>query len=83
MPILFLTWHPSAPNTMSFSILIGCLIKWFVMKYGGERAYRKGKPLMFGLIAGDMLGGIVPSVIGLVYYWATGEIPKAFQVTPG
>lgn len=82
-PILFLTWHPSAPNTMFFSLLAGCLIKFIVMKYGGERVYKAGKPLMFGLIAGDMLGGIIPSIIAFVYYTATGDLPKSFSVMPG
>lgn len=81
--ILFLTWHPSAPNTMWFSLLAGCLIKLGVTKYGGERMYQKGKPLMFGLIAGDMLGGIIPSIIAFIYYMATGDLPKSFSVMPG
>jgi hypothetical protein len=54
-------------------------MKFVVMTDGGESAYRKLAPLMFGLIAGDMLGEVVPSIFGLLYYLATGEISKSFS----
>jgi hypothetical protein len=38
--------------------------------------------LWIGLIAGDMLGGIIPSIIGAVYYLVTDEVPKKFMVMP-
>jgi hypothetical protein len=29
-----------------------------------------------------MLGGLIPMIIGLGYYWQTGEPPKRFLVLP-
>ena len=61
---------------------LGCLIKVLVTKYGGAGAYRRLKPVMIGIIAGDMLGGLIPMVIGAIYYFATGKVPKSFTVLP-
>jgi hypothetical protein len=58
------------------------LIKVAVMKYGGANIYQRLKPLMFGLIAGEMMGGMIPMVVSLVYYLATGDQPKSFWVMP-
>jgi len=54
-----------------------------VTKYGGAGGYQKLKPLMLGLIAGDMMGGGIPIIIGLVYYLVTGLPPKSFRIMPG
>jgi hypothetical protein len=53
------------------------------VKYGGNNTFDRLKPLMVGLIAGEMLGAFVPCVAGAVYYVVTGEPPKAFHVLPG
>ena len=31
------------------------------------------KPLMFGFVADDMLGGIAPTIIDTIYYYAMGH----------
>jgi hypothetical protein len=54
-----------------------------VTKYGGMGLYQRLKPLMFGLIAGDMLGGVTASAIGAAYYFATGKPPVYFQIMAG
>ena len=41
------------------------------------------KPLMFGLIAGDMLAGIGITIFGICYYFMTGEVPKHYLVLLG
>lgn len=40
------------------------------------------KPLMIGVITGDMVGGVIPMIIGAVYYFRAGEPPKSFRVLP-
>ena len=83
-PVIFLMWYSTyTGRVFCASLLIGWFIKVAVTKYGGAAGYQKLKPLMFGLIAGDMLGGIVPIVIGFIYHAITGEIPKPFRVMPG
>jgi hypothetical protein len=81
-PVMFLVLDTWQSRNFAFSFLLGCLIKVLVTKYGGAKGYQKLKPLMIGLIAGDMLGGLIPMIIGLGYYWQTGEPPKRFLVLP-
>jgi len=82
-PVLFLIWATYPARRFAASFLLGWFIKLVVTKYGGESAYRKLKPLMFGLIAGDMLGGIIPMIIGAIYYLITKETPPKFLIMPG
>ena len=81
-PVMFIVLGTFQSRTLAFSFLIGCLIKVLVTKYGGAAGYRRVKPFMVGVIAGDMLGGLVPMVAGAIYYFATGEPPKRFLVLP-
>jgi len=82
-PILFLVWNSYPAKALGFSFLVGWIIKAGVTKYGGVKTYQNLKPMMIGLIAGDILGGLIPSVIGIIYFLATGEPPRSFQVMPG
>ena len=83
-PVMFLVWSTYAGNAFAQSFIIGWLIKTLVTKYGGASIYQKLKPLMFGLIAGEMLGGVVPMIVSLIYYLLSGyELPKPFAVMPG
>jgi len=81
-PVLFLILGTYQSRTLAFSFLVGWAVKVAVTKYGGASTYRRLKPLMIGVIAGDMLGGLAPMVIGAVYYYVTGQPPKLFRVLP-
>jgi hypothetical protein len=65
---------------ISFSFLLGWMIKSAVVKYGGVRSYQKIMPLMIGLIAGDLLMGLITIVTGAIYYFATGRAPVEYRV---
>jgi hypothetical protein len=82
-PILLLIWGVAPATRYVGSFLIGCLIKWAVVKYGGDKAYRQAKPLMIGLIAADMLMGVTTGIIGGIYYSITGEPPPRFATLVG
>ncbi|MCE9613847.1 MAG: hypothetical protein K8T26_06190 [Lentisphaerae bacterium] len=82
-PLLFLMMGTWSSRSLAFSFLIGCLVKSGVMKYGGARLYQRLKPLMIGLVAGEMLAAILPVIIGAVYYFVKGLPPLGFRVTPG
>ncbi len=82
-PILFLTWATEPQWRLCGAFLVGWLIKSGVTKYGGARVYQKLKPFMIGLIAGEVLGAVVPSVIGAIYFVCTGKVPPRFLVLPG
>jgi len=79
-PVMFLvlgTWHS---RLLGFSFLIGWFAKRCVTKYGGAAAYQKYKPLMIGLVTGELLGGIIPMIIGAVYYLVRGQPPQQFSI---
>jgi len=82
-PVLFIVLGTFQSKMLGPSFLLGWLIKCMVNKYGGATLYQKLKPLMIGLIAGEMLGGVVPMAIGFIYYLCTGETPKSFSVFRG
>lgn len=81
-PLMFAVWGTWHARPFAFSLLLGCLIKMLISKYGGARAYQKLKPCMLGLIAGELAGAIIPMIIGAVYYFATGRPPVSFRVRP-
>lgn len=75
-PVLFLVWFTRPGMALASSFMIGWLVKALVTKYGGGSVYRTLKPLMIGLIAGEMATGVVSMIIGAAYYFTTGEMPK-------
>jgi len=75
-PVMFVFLGSGHGQMMALSLLLGWLIKTSVAKYGGARLYHKIKPLMVGLIAGEVVAQFIPMVIGTIYYVATGETPK-------
>jgi hypothetical protein len=79
-PLLFLVLGTWQSCCLAFSFLLGWLAKICVTKYGGAALYTRLRPLMIGLIAGEMLGGIVPMIVGAVYYAYTGNPPRVFAV---
>ena len=81
-PVLFLVWITHPGRVFASSFLVGWLLKTLVTKYGGIPIYRRLIPLMFGAIAGELLGGLVPVVISAVYYRITGELPVRFVILP-
>jgi hypothetical protein len=77
-PVLFLVWSSFPMQWIAWSFLAGWFIKAVVTKYGGARVFQKLKPFMFGIIAGDLIGGVIPFAIGLTYHAATGQQPPHF-----
>ena len=54
-----------------------------VMRFGGSKCYQFLKPMFIGLIAGDLIAGLMVIVVGGIYYAVTGEPPKSYYVLPG
>lgn len=81
-PLLFVTWGTEPIWRMCGAFLVGWLVKNLITKYGGARTYERVKPVMFGLIAGEMIGAVIPCVVGFIYYLATGNPPVSFLVLP-
>jgi len=79
-PVLFLVWGDWAGYQTAWPFLLGGGLKLVTTRYGGAQAYQRMKPLMFGLIAGDMLSGIGITLFGFAYHYFTGELPKPYVV---
>ncbi len=79
-PVMFLTLATYQSIVLSFSFLIGWLIKSLVTRFGGGKLYQDLKPFMAGIVAGEFLAGVIAIIIGLVYYFTTGNPPKSFAI---
>lgn len=83
-PVIFLVMIPWAATQFAFSFMIGWAVKASVTKFGGEQTYQRLKPVMFGVIAGELLGALLPIFWGWFYYWWNdGQLlPKSFLILP-
>jgi hypothetical protein len=83
-PVLFLCWGTFPAMAFAQSLLLGWVIKTGVTKFGGGKKYQELKPMMVGIIAGDLLGGLLFMVIGISYHAATGRTtPIQYLIFPG
>ncbi len=82
-PVLFLVWGTYAATYFGMSFLIGCVIKTLVLRIGGAQAYAHARPLMVGLIVGELLGALLWMVVGAQYYLIHGLTPAGYSVFPG
>ena len=74
-PLMFALWATGHIRHFAGAFFLGWVIKVLVTKYGGTRLYGRLKPLMIGLIAGEILGAVLPCIVGAIYYACTGEPP--------
>ena len=81
-PIIFLVWGTWAMDSFATSFFLGWMIKAAVTRFGGLDAYRRVKVLMIGIIAGDVLGGLVFMAIGAIYYLVTGQHGATYMILP-
>jgi len=81
-PVLFMVWGTRQMAEIAASFLMGWAIKTAVTNLGGTRTYQKTKSLMFGVIAGDLIGGLIFMVIGICYYFVTGKAPQKYGIFP-
>ncbi|MBT4817978.1 MAG: hypothetical protein HON70_19890 [Lentisphaerae bacterium] len=82
-PLLFVIWGTEPIWRMCGAFLLGWAIKMTIQKYGGATVYNRLKPVMMGLIAGEILGAVFPCIVGAIYYLVTGTPPASFHVLPG
>ncbi|MBN1672408.1 MAG: hypothetical protein JXR37_15315 [Kiritimatiellae bacterium] len=82
-PILFLVWGTYPINAFGTSFFIGWAVKGLVVRFGGARTYQRLKPLMVGIIAGDLLGGLIFMIAGALRYFYTGYPPPTYRIFPG
>jgi hypothetical protein len=81
-PVAFLTWDTYALVRFGPSLLFGWLIKVAVVGAGGGRGYQAVRPAMIGIIAAELSMALFWIVVGLVYYFATGQRPASYAIFP-
>ena len=82
VPSVLLLWSWWHCAKLTFSFFLGWAIKSAIARYGGWDMVRHMRPLMIGLVAGDMLGAFFPAIISAVYYGVTGERPPGYSIMP-
>lgn len=81
-PVLFLVWGTWAIERFAFSFFLGWLIKLAVMKFSGAKGYHTVRPLMVGIIAGELTAVLLWIAVGTLYYFITGQPPAAYTIFP-
>jgi len=81
-PVLFLVWFPNPLNHFAWSFFLGWMIKSLVTRLGGVRAYQRGKAMMVGIIAGDLLGGLTFIAVAMIHKFTFGTDPKVYNILP-
>ena len=82
-PVLFLVWGTFPLSKFAFSFLLGWLLKLAVMRSGGAKGYHQLKPLMIGLIGGELLAALLWAAVGAAYFFITNHQPEAIRIFPG
>ena len=82
-PFVAALWGVFTLQWFCFSFLVGWFVRTAVGRFFGERAVQWAKPLILGLIAGELLGAVIWLVVGWIYYLRTGATPPPFAVYPG
>jgi hypothetical protein len=75
------TWWPFHPvfllgfgtfGRFGASFILGCLIKVLITRFGVANQYARVKPMMLGVIVGDLGGGFLFMIVSWIYYAVTG-----------
>ena len=66
-PFIVVFWGTWPLALMSMSFLLGWIIKTVLVRLGGGTLHQKGKELMIGVIAGDVLGMLLLTLVPVVY----------------
>ena len=72
-PVMFVFLGGFQGKLIWFSCMIGWAAKQAVLKFGGGKYYESFKPMMIGLIAGEVISHLVPMVVGTIHFLVTGR----------
>jgi hypothetical protein len=79
-PVIMLTFGASLMvGKYGASLFLGWFAKVFVLKLAGPSTYMSLRPMMIGVIVGDILGGFITMMTLTGYYVATGMAGPAWQ----
>jgi hypothetical protein len=71
-PIGYTMFSSWATFQLWFSIFLGWIMKYTVLKYGGLKAYRQARPVFLGFILGEMVCAGIWMIIGMITGATTG-----------
>ncbi len=81
-PVMFMLWATYPMATTCWSFFFGWLIKVFAVRFGGNRAALRLRPLMIGIISGEILAALVFMIAGAIYFFSTGQKPLVYRYFP-
>ncbi len=81
-PVILLVWGTRQTAEVGASFLLGWMIKSAVVRLGTTQTYKTTRKLMFGVIAGDLIGALIFMLIGMLYYNFSGRMPKEYIFFP-
>ncbi len=82
-PVAFMVWGTYPIVMFGPSFLLGWLVKAGVIGTTGAKGYHTLKPLMVGIIAGELLSGLVWMIVGATYYFVNQKAPVMYNIFPG
>jgi len=83
-PIMFCVWGSQSMKALSASFLIGWAVKGALSRLGLLTSGRivRVRALMIGMIAGDLLAGVIFMIFGAIYYAVTDLTPWQYYIFP-
>ncbi len=82
-PVAFMVWGTYPIVMFGPSFLLGWLVKAGVIGTTGAKGYHTLKPLMVGIIAGELLSGLMWMIVGATYYFVNQKAPVMYNIFPG
>jgi hypothetical protein len=81
-PIMFVVAASWGTAVIAASFLFGLFIKTVVLKFGGQKAFVAGRPLIFGLLAGEIMAIMLINLSNYVIFLVTGNPPQEYDAIP-
>jgi uncharacterized oligopeptide transporter (OPT) family protein len=57
---------PGITDSLWLPLMLAMIVKWFILKHGGIKAYRRAIPFFVGLVLGEALMGCFWPIVSLI-----------------
>jgi hypothetical protein len=81
-PVMFLAWGTWPLMCFSPSFLLGWAAKKMVTRFGGHGLHVRSMPFLIGVVAGDILGGLLFMAVGAIYYAVRHQPAPGYYAFP-
>jgi|GEM_PF-525005 len=79
-PIVLIAFGAWTMGRYGWSFLLGWLLKAMVLKLSGSAKYMELRPMIIGVVVGDLLAGFIIFVMLWIYYFYSGTVPPRFDL---